>query len=282
VTVGAPPDVFTTLGQDWGLAALSPRALAGMGAERFRQMASSAMRRGGALRLDHAMALRQLFLVPEGLTPEDGAYVRYPFEMLVSELAAQSNRHETVVIGEDLGVVPPGFRDDMQDAGILSYRILYFEQDDDGFLASDAYPELALACLSTHDLPTLLGWWQGDDIALRLEYGLIDAHAARAQRTRRGVERRSLLDRIGVDGAAVGDHGVAVAAHGFVARTPCLLAAARLADLVGERHPTNLPGIADAYPNWRRRLPVPVEALEQTALWRDVTAEFAAHRGRRP
>lgn len=280
VTVGAPPDVFSSLGQDWGLAALAPQVMARTDAARFRQMVEFAMRRGGALRLDHAMALRQLFLVPEELTPEDGAYVRYPFDMLVGGLAAASQRNRSIVIGEDLGVVPEGFRDEMREAGILSYRILYFEQDEERFLNHAAYPKLALACLSTHDLPTLLGWWDGDDIRLRLEHGLIEEDAAREQETRREIERRSLLDRLGIDPGSLDDHGLIVAAHRFVAETPCLLAVARLADLVGERQPTNLPGTAGTYPNWRRRLPVPIERLEATPLWRDVTAILAEQRNR--
>ena len=160
LNVGAPPDMFAATGQDWGLAAPSPTALA-EDPTPFREMIGAQLRHAGALRIDHAMALRQLFLIPEGETPAAGAHVRYPQEDLFRVLAEESRRNEAVVIGEDLGFVPEGFRDEMEDAGILGYRILYFERTEAGFVPPARWPETALACLSTHDLPTLAGWWAG-------------------------------------------------------------------------------------------------------------------------
>jgi 4-alpha-glucanotransferase len=294
MSVGAPPDMFTANGQDWGLAPVSPLAMTRTDFAAFRRTNDALMRHAGALRIDHVMSLWQLFFVPAGKTPADGAYVRYPIGSLLRILAEQSNRHRTIVIGEDLGHVPPGFRDVMQQAGIFSYRIVYFEKQDGAFIAPEDYPRLALACLSTHDMPTLQGWWFGNDIELRLRHALIDAEAARAQRLERNQERTALVDALAAAGAlASGDlasarsaeagaddlpAAVAVAANRFVAKTPSLLAGVRLADLTGERQQTNLPGTVDSYPNWRLRSSMRLEDLPAGELFQSITRAMAEER----
>ena len=243
VHVGAPPDYFNAAGQDWGLAPISPVGMAASGAAPFRALMEDATRRAGALRIDHAMALWQLFLIPEGRSPADGTYVRFPIGDMLRALAAASRTNGTIVIGEDLGNVPPGFRDVMDAAGILSYRILLFERDDAGFIAPEEYPRNALVCLSTHDLPTFRGWWDGNDVELRVAFGLIGAEAAAEQSEVRETERRQLLDDLRdagllAEGAASdpdpADPALVVAAHRHLARTPSRLFAARLEDMVGE------------------------------------------------
>lgn len=295
MSIGAPPDMFTTDGQDWNLTPPNPAAMAREDFAGFEAVMEALTGSAGALRIDHVMALRQLFLVPEGGRPADGAYVRYPLETLLQRLGALSRRNETVVIGEDLGVVPSGFREVMAAANILSYRILYFEQRDGYFLAPFYYPRLALACLSTHDLPTWKGWWRGDDVGLRREAGLIDEQAASAQAAERDAQRRALVkamhDAELLTEAALAEAdaalhapeaepplSLALAAHRFVARTPSLLAGVRLADLAGESGPTNLPGTTDGFPNWRPRLGVMLEDLAETALFQAVTGVLAAER----
>ena len=290
VGLGAPPDVFATEGQSWGLAAPSPRALAEREFAPFRNMIAAQMRHAGALRIDHAMALWQLFLVPEGGTAKEGTHLRYPFAEMLRVLAEESRRHGTTVIGEDLGFVPEGFRDAMAEAGILSYRILYFEQRDGVFLPPQGYPALALACLSTHDLPILAAWWRSDDIVLRRTHGLVDEASSAEQLTLRAEERKALVTALRESGllstAMASDAPdlppeVLTAAHRFVARTPCLLAAVRLADLAGPVAPTNLPGTVDSYPNWRLRSPVPVEELDRHPVFLEVTGAMATDRPRR-
>lgn len=269
-TIGAPPDVFSTSGQNWGLAALSPRRLEESNAARIGELASALMQYAGAVRVDHAMALEHLFLVQEGRSPEDGAYVEYPTDLIIEALARVSNEWRSIVIGEDLGVVPSGFRDLMEGANLFSYRPLYFERDDAAFKAADTYPELSLSCLSTHDLPTLVGWWRGHDLVLREEHGLVDSQLTLGQRETREAERQMLLRLFGLQRSSVSMHKLAVAAHKFLASTTSMLCAVRLADLVGEAEPTNLPGTSDSYPNWSRRLRVSVEECGRTELWRDV------------
>jgi len=293
--IGAPPDVFSAQGQEWGLAPVSPLALAEGGLAEFRRAIAALTRHAGALRIDHVMSLWQLFFVPEFGVPADGAYVRYRLADQLDVLAELSQRNETVIIGEDLGIVPPGFRDVMRESRILSYRILYFERQDGGFIAPEHYPRLALACLSTHDLPTVKGWWRGHDIELRLEHGLIDEAAGRWQFEERGRERHALVDlmrRCGAleagaldslridDQAAELPASIVAGAYRLIAATPCLLAGVRVADLTGESRPTNLPGTVDAYPNWRLKSSVTLEELAGLELFRAVTEAMSSARPR--
>ncbi len=294
VSVGAPPDVFTAQGQDWGLAPLAPEALEANDFAAYRDLMGAASRNAGALRIDHAMSLRQLFWIPVGKPAAEGSYVQYPLDGTLKALADLSNAQEMVVIGEDLGHVPEGFRDTMADAAILSYRILYFEKRGQRFIRPKDWPLLALACLSTHDLPTLKGWWAADDIALRVEHELIEPAAAVAQRRERRSERRNLLHAFVMAGLisrrdvrrllelrSLDEESyliLATAAHRYIARTPSRLTAMRLADAVGEFHPTNLPGTSDEYPNWQRKLAVPLEAIEISTLFAQLTQALRKER----
>ena len=273
--VGAPPDMFSEAGQNWQLAAPSPASLRAQDFAPFRDMIAAQLRDAGALRIDHAMALWQLFLIPQDHPASDGTHLRFPFADMLRTLASESNGNEAVVIGEDLGFVPDGFQDAMREANILSYRIVYFEQDSHGFRPTSAYPPTAMACLSTHDLPVLANWWRGDDIDRRAEHGLVSEEATEQHRAHRAKERRDLMLILGLDADPDADDlpdAVLDAAHGFIAATPCLLAGVRLADLVGPEAPTNLPGVTDAYPNWRPRSPVRVEDIAAHSTFARVTA----------
>ena len=284
VTVGAPPDMFSTTGQGWGLAAPSPVALREAGFEPFRAMIRAQLRDAGALRIDHAMALRQLFLIPDGAPPRDGAHLRYPLPDLMRVLAEESHAAGAVVIGEDLGWVPDGFREAMAAANVLSYRIAVFEQDAEGFVPPEAYPSLALACLSTHDLPVLSQWWRGDDIARRETHGLIPPEDAEAQRAHRRRERRWMLRWAGLTAdprRTSAPPGLTEAAYRTLARAPSRLVGVRLADLAGPEAPTNVPGVTeDAYPNWRPRSPTPLADLARAPMFRAVTAALSEARPR--
>lgn len=287
VRVGAPPDYFNAAGQDWGLAPLSPLKMAAARAAPFRALMDDATRRAGALRIDHAMALWQLFLIPRGATPADGAYVRYPIVEMIEALAEASRANGAIIIGEDLGNVPKGFRAVMDAAHILSYRILFFERDAERYIPPQNYPRNALVCLSTHDLPTFQGWWRGDDVALRARYGLIDAAAAEDQTRARIGERRDLAADLAAAGlftaqVPAGDAPAAlvVAVHRHLARAPSRLFAVRLEDLVGEREPVNLPSTSDEYPNWRRKLAATLEDLPRHPLFGEITAALREERPR--
>jgi 4-alpha-glucanotransferase len=244
------------------------------------------------------MGLMRLYWSPAGAAAPHGAYVRYPVAGMIRQLAEASVARRVVVIGEDLGTVPPGFRKIMQEAEIQSYRVLYFERDDDQrFLPSASYPQEACACISTHDLPTLAGWWRGVEIDARERLELVDAESGTRLRVERERDRRLLLSVLaeaglwpsGLERAAAGDEppaqlpaeGVA-AAHVFLARTPSRLVAVQLEDLTGVIDQANLPGTIDEYPNWRRKLPVDLEEIAELPLFRAITSALASERPRQP
>jgi 4-alpha-glucanotransferase len=287
--IGAPPDPFNRNGQNWGLAPLAPSALARPGSRLFRDVIEQCMRSAGAIRLDHVMALERLFLIPEGRSPEDGAYVSYPLAALIAEIADVSRSTSTVVIGEDLGTVRPAFRDVLAEMEVQSYRVLAFERTPAGdFKAPSEWPHAALACAATHDLATLHGWWVGADLTEGASIGLFDdAELARLEEARE-QDRGRLLTALEGEGLAPakGDHitgvaseALAVAVHAFLARTPSRLLAIQLEDLLAMREQANVPGTIHEHPNWRRRIPKDLETVAGAHLWSRL---FNAVRNERP
>ena len=273
VGVGAPPDAFNLLGQNWGAAAFSPHALRATGYRSFRAALRASMGHGGAVRIDHAMGLQRLFCIPDGAEPADGAYLHYPCREMRRIVTLESHRNRCLVVGEDLGTVPAAFRGNMHDAAALSYRVFYFERGaDGGFPEPDSYPAQALVTASTHDLPTLSGFWAGRDLALREEFKLYsDPAQAAALVAERHTDRRRLLEalvRAGLlppevlDGEPDPDHlppRVSEAVHAWLSRTPGMVLMVQAEDVIGEIEQANLPGTSDGHPNWRRRLALTVD-----------------------
>jgi glycogen operon protein len=266
VSVGAPPDVLNTLGQDWGLPPLDPRRLAREGYAELLDLLRANCRDAGALRIDHAFSLARLYWIPRGGGARSGTYVGYPLDDLGGIVALASVRERCVVIGEDLGTVPDGFRERMEATGILAYRVLFFERRPDGaFLEPEAYPALALAASGTHDLAPIPAWLHGDDITLRDRLGLLAAPAA-SERSARERERALLLDALIAHGdlaaeARDDETAIVVAANRYLAASPCAIVMAQLDDALGERTPVNVPGTSTEYPNWRRKLGIDLDAL---------------------
>lgn len=266
VRVGAPPDLFSVDGQDWGLAPLSPTELAARDFAPYRAVLSAIMRHAGAARVDHAMGLERLWLIPEGMKAPEGAYVRQAG--LVEELVKATHAHRALAIGEDLGIVPPGFRERMARRRIFSMRILYFEKEGGRMVPPARYPKDALACLSTHDIAPLEAWWQGDEIDLRRRLGRIDADAAAHEHAERVRDRRALMALAGLPprrGEGPLDDGIILALHRLVARTASRLAVVRLEDVVGGRRLVNLPGTDREHPNWRQTLPIDVDGIARSS-----------------
>ncbi|AZG78011.1 glycogen debranching protein GlgX [Methylocystis rosea] len=268
-SIGAPPDAFSREGQNWGLPPPNPIEIGKNGGADFAELLRANMRHAGALRIDHVMGLARLFVIPDGEKPAAGAYVNYPFETLMGQLALESQRGQCLVVGEDLGTAPWGFRERIAHADVLSYRVLWFERSGEGFASPTHYPMKAMACVSTHDLPTLEGWWAAADIAEKEALGLIAPDLAEAARAARRAEKDALLDALRaqslIDGAHHAsndfDDALARALHAFIARTPSLLAMAQLDDLAGQTQAINLPGTDRERLNWRRRLPESLDAL---------------------
>ncbi len=283
-TIGAPPDPFSPKGQNWNVAPLSPVALKERGMAPLRAILEAAMRHAGAVRIDHAMGLMRLFWIPAGGTPADGTYVRYPLQDMLATVAEVSRTHDCLVIGEDLGTVAPGFRDAMQEAGLLSYRVVWFERREGGlFRASDQYPKAALATVSTHDLATVRGWLQGRDIDWRERVGQLDTDAADAARSGRRTERTRLLEALRAENLLAETdepEAVALALHRFLARTPSAIAMAQLEDLDGALEQSNLPATVVEHPNWRRRTLHDIAGLLDTPLARNLIKALARERPR--
>ncbi len=292
--VGCPPDPFAMLGQDWGTPPLSPTALAEQAYEPFIAMLRANMSHAGALRIDHAMGLMRLYWIPPDLPAADGAYLNYPFEDLLGIVALESHRQRCLVVGEDLGTVPGGFRERMAEANILSYRVLYFEKDGDRFKRPDEYPPLALACVTTHDLATLAGFWSGEDIRLRKRLELYPSSAVEQNEWEaRTVDRRRMLEAMTDEGLLsakqaqdVNANGtltpeLVAAVHGYLARSPAQLVMVQLDDMTGEMEQLNVPSTIDEYPNWRRKLSLDIEQAVQTPAMAAVQKAFAARTGPR-
>ena len=203
--VGAPPDILNPAGQDWGLPPFNPHALRNEAYSGFIDLVRANMRHAGGLRIDHVMGLQHLYWIPEGCAPSEGAYVSYFMDDLIGILALESRRHRCLVVGEDLGTVPEGFRERMEAAGVLSYRVLFFEFDADGaFVQPQDYPPLALATPGSHDLATLRGWWEAHDIELKSRHGLYpSADEERRQHEQRAKERVALLRALEAAGAGI-------------------------------------------------------------------------------
>lgn len=304
VTVGAPPDVFNAQGQGWGLTTFSPRAMRTQGFTAFIEMLRAVMAVPGGVRIDHVLGLMRLWVIPDGAQPLDGVYLRYPMQDLLRLVALESWRNRCIVIGEDLGTVPPGLRDKLADDGLLGMRILWFErqytQDDAPFKAPRTWAPASVAMTSTHDLPTLAGWWIGNDLRWLARLGLLPAGMSEGEAQVRRMEDRTALV------AAFAEHNRQVLAEGgvpvicvaplqaaleqaraataaqaqailqasaqdfataatvFTGAAPTPLALVPLEDLLGLVEQPNLPSTIDTHPNWRRRMPGPAATLLDT------------------
>jgi 4-alpha-glucanotransferase len=280
--IGAPPDIYNPAGQDWGLPPQNPHALKTSCYRTFIEILRANMRHSGGLRIDHAMGLLRLYWVPDGNSPREGAYVGYPFEDLLGILALESQRQACLIVGEDLGTVPAGFRERMARAQVLSYRVLFFEQEPEtgAFVPPAAYPRLALAVCGSHDLPTLRGWWEGNDLALKDRLDLfpdrVEAGRARERRERDRSQLLNALRDLGLlkPGVFVDWRTLIRPVHEFLARSSTVLAMAQLDDLTGECDPANVPGTLAEYPNWSRRVCLSLEDLRGHPVFNSVAQIF--------
>ncbi|MCG6575769.1 4-alpha-glucanotransferase [Pseudomonas sp. AF32] len=266
LTVGAPPDILNRSGQGWGISAFSPEGLVRNGFRAFIEMLRANFAHAGGLRIDHVMGLQRLWVIPNGAPPTDGAYLYYPVDDLLRLLALESHRHQAIVLGEDLGTVPDGLREKLSARSILGMRVLLFEQDNTRFKPILDWPDNALATTSTHDLPTLNGWWHGHDIDWNARLDLIDSHTEMDWRRHREREREGLRQVLNQDPQNFREEHretdqVLDASVRFLGHTRAPLVLLPLEDALGIEEQANLPGTIDTHPNWRRRLPCESQAL---------------------
>jgi 4-alpha-glucanotransferase len=280
LSIGAPPDAFNPHGQDWGLTGFSPRALVATGFAPFLATLRAALAWSGGVRIDHIMGLMRLWLIPRGQPAGEGAYLAYPVEDLLALLALESHRHGAVVIGEDLGTVPPGFRSRLRRAGVAGMDVLWFERTRLQFKKPSRWRADAVAMTTTHDLPTVAGWWSGEDIRTRRALGLGAPGEDQARQQDRARLWR-VFDKAGLDGQMPPTDQpahVVDAALGYVAQSPSPLMLAPLEDLLGLAEQPNLPGTIDEHPNWRRRLAVPAREVFEAPAVRNRVDIIRRHR----
>ncbi len=265
VAVGAPPDLLGPGGQNWGLPPFNPRTLEEQGLQAFRTLVSANMRHAGAIRIDHAFQIQRLYVVPDGLPAREGVYISYPFEAMLAVLRIESHRSRAIIIAEDLGTAPEGFSNAIMASGILSYRILNFERDGAAFKPPSAYPRKSLAAVATHDLPTFAGWWDGADTELRETYGGAGDEQVERERHERCGDRIAFTRALAAEHLAanddVPDAPPIEGAFRYLARSPAVLVALQLEDVIGAVEQANLPGPDTGHPNWRRKLAAPIDRL---------------------
>lgn len=268
ITVGAPPDEFNTKGQNWGLPPFVPDRLRAVGYEPFVQTIRACLRHSGGLRIDHVMGLFRLFWIPEGSHARDGAYVLGHPEDLLAIVALESQRAKAVIVGEDLGTVEESTREQLAAHEILSYRLLWFEK-----MNPSKYPENALAAITTHDLPTVVGLWSGYDLDVQRELGLAPNEAG----TR---EIKTRVQRMTRTASSSSNSEVVTRVHEALARAPSRILTATLDDAMAVEERPNMPATSDEWPNWRLSLPEPIESLKTSRLAKRI-AKALSRVGRR-
>jgi 4-alpha-glucanotransferase len=268
VSIGAPPDEFNTQGQVWGLPPFDPWKLRAARYRPFVETIRASLRHAGALRIDHALGLARLYWVPDGVDPAEGVYVRYPFADLLDVIAQESSDAGAYVVAEDLGTTSPEILEALAERGLLSYRLVWFEGE-----PPDKYPELAMAAVTTHDLPTIAGLWSGSDLEAQLEIGL-------QPNVEGWQEIRSRLGELaGVGPDADADvEAVIVGVHRALARAPSLLVAGTLDDAIAVVDRPNMPGTMTEWPNWSLALPMPLEEVESSPLANEVASALSSSR----
>lgn len=282
--IGAPPDLFNAAGQNWGLTALSPMQLRKSGFGAFIAMMRANVKYAGGVRIDHAMGLMRLWVIPEGAGAMDGVYLRYPLDDLVRLLCLESHRARAIVIGEDLGTVPGGFSEMLAQHGISGMQVLWFQHEKNGdFIPPWRWRREAVALTSTHDLPTIAGWWKGRDIDWRSKLGMqMSTGGAAAELEERSTAKANLwsallaADCVSPEREPAKPEPVVNGATIFVGKTPARLAVLPVEDICGLEEQPNLPGTTTEHPNWRRRLP-PGKFFSQPHV-ADRTARFVKSR----
>jgi 4-alpha-glucanotransferase len=276
--IGAPPDPLGVAGQEWGIPPQDPRQLRRTAYAPFVALVRASMRNCGALRLDHVMALFRQWWVPRGYKSVDGGYVHYPLEDLLGVIALESQRNECLIVGEDLGVVPDEIRRALPEFGVYHYKVVMFEQRDGEFVAPKDYVRRALATVTTHDLPTLRGWWTGYDIDLWEKLGFYaDESVGLKARAERNREKQRLLRALREEGLWPEDHsvetsdhtppappysaGLSQAIHQYLGKSQSALVTVQLEDMIGVLEPVNIPGTSSEYSNWTRRMPLSASGI---------------------
>ncbi len=284
VDVGAPPDDFSPDGQNWGFPPVIPEKLKETGYELFIQTIRKNMRYGGALRIDHALGMFRLFWIPHGMSPEEGAYISYPSDDLLRIISLESIRNKAIVIAEDLGTIGGNVRETLKRFQMLSYRLFYFERNypDPSFVPPDKYPDMALCAVTTHDLPTIYGYWIGRDLKIKKQLGIYrDNTLWQEQIKERERDKRLIISALKSQGIIPYDYSsemipevtpeLCLAIYQYLAMTPCKLLLVSLDDIIGTLDQQNMPGTVDTYPNWMQKTPIALEEMVSDKRFADLS-----------
>lgn len=302
VSVGAPPDIMAPQGQVWELSAMHPLVLQERGYQPFIDLLKANMNYCSALRIDHILGFFRMWLIPEGKTANFGAYLRYPLEDLLNILALESVRNKCLIIAEALGVVPEGLLETLEQKDMFSYHIFYFEQSGKKIRALKDYPQKSFATLSTHDLPTIKGYWELDDLKLAKEFGFYQDEAKlTANIKEREQSKKAIFQALEQDQTVNKFQGVVKniinklkgdeldlpvnltqeqnhKLQAFVAKTNSALFATQPEDWLNMLEPVNIPGTKDEYPNWRRKLAVNIDEIFNDHNIQQLLQEFSNNR----
>ncbi len=284
-SIGAPPDDMNALGQNWGLTPINPVALKQQGYQPLVKALRSNMQYAGALRIDHILGLMRQYWVAPGMDATEGVYISFPWHDILRIIALESRLNQCIVIGEDLGNVPEGFSETIQNAGLLSFKVLFFERWQSGlFKRPENFPSQSIVTVATHDTATLSGWWQGRDLEWRQELNLYpNDEAGIAERNSRAQERQNLLAAfvdLGVidlskapsSAPAIMNNELSVAAQKYLAASPSHLQLIPIEDALELTEQVNIPGTIDQHPNWLQKLPVSLEEFDQVESVKNITA----------
>ncbi|MFC3607321.1 4-alpha-glucanotransferase [Stutzerimonas tarimensis] len=259
LSVGAPPDILNGHGQSWGISAFSPNGLRDNGFRAFIEMLRCNLTHAGGMRIDHVMGLQRLWVMPVGAGPDQGAYLNYPLKDMLRLLCLEAHRHDAIILGEDLGTIPDGLREELAQRNILGMRVQLFEGHEGRLPPPHDWSKTALATTSTHDVPTLAGWWEGHDIDWRIKVGM-EPEGQRAESLRQREHERSRMDdslraALGKDDHPLDTQEALDASVRFLGSTPAPLVLLQVEDALGLREQANMPGITEIHPNWQRRYP---------------------------
>ncbi|NQV99233.1 MAG: 4-alpha-glucanotransferase [Rhodospirillales bacterium] len=279
VSIGSPSDGFSANGQNWGLVPFNPQEMISRQYQPLVQTLRAQLQFSGLLRIDHILGFERSFWIPDGLP---GAYVTFPRDALMAVARIEATRANALIVGEDLGNVPDGLRNALAQSGILGCRVAFFERNwktDKAFIDAADYTPLALASITTHDLPTLVGWWSGIDINWRLELEEITEEQAGVEIAQRTEDRNNFAKLVGFSNPTplsreLSPHNkrdLILSAYTFLAETQSLLLAVQIEDVLALSEQPNLPGTVSDHPNWRRRLPQSTSEIAGLPMLKEIS-----------
>lgn len=280
INIGAPPDFYNFEGQDWNIGCWDPNKLQNKAYKPYIRLLRDQMKYADVLRIDHVMSLMRLYWIPQGESAKNGVYVKYPLEDLMGIVALESHRNKCLIIGEDMGLVPPEIRKQMDKRFMLSYKVLMFEKENDTeFKAPKKYPRNAVVVTSVHDTPPLKGFWYAKDISVRRNIGVYNEEIAEKLFQLRKSERETLSVLLKTENIYLPEKyingefskEVNIALHKLVAKTPCRLMLTTIDDLIASEELMNLPGTYEEYPNWRSKLTIPLEEVIDKSDIREIS-----------